>query len=461
MKPRSQGDMTEGVIWRQLLTFFLPILMGSLFQQLYTVVDTMVVGRFVGKGALAAVDSTSSFTSLLINFFIGVASGTSVIVSQHFGARDEDAVSRAVHTGMALSLAGGALVTVLGTALAPFSFRAISLPEEIMDDTLLYIRVYFMGAMAQFAYNVGAGILRAVGDSRRPLYFLIIGCIVNILLDILFVAVFRMAILGAALATVFSQLISMVLVCAALMRTKDSYRLRLSAIRLHRDMTMPIIRVGVPMGLQTCMFSISNLIIRSSVNTFGTDTIAAWAVTERMDFIVWIVMAAFGVAITTFAGQNYGAEKYMRIRRGIRVSLLMGALSVIVISVVLYAFAPFFGSLFTEDDNVLSQSVYMVRFYAPFFITYLLCEIMSGGIRGTGQSFKPMMLTLFGTCILRVVWIFTAARMRHTITMVMLSYPITWSATSLLFVLYYFGGKWLRGRTIFHAAELDAEKEKA
>lgn len=458
MKLRSQGDMTEGVIWKQLLIFFLPILMGSLFQQLYTMVDTMVVGRFVGTQALAAVDSTSSFTSLLINFFIGVASGTSVIVSQHFGARDGQAVSRAVHTGMALSLAGGALVTVLGIALAPASFRAIALPEEIMEDTLLYIRIYFLGTIAQFAYNVGAGILRAVGDSRRPLYFLIIGCIVNVVLDVLFVAVFRMAILGAALATVISQVISMALVCVTLMRAQDTFQLRIREIRFHKDMFFPIIRVGIPMGLQSAMYSISNLLIRSSVNTFGTDTIAAWAVSGRMDFIIWTVMGAFGLSITTFSGQNYGAGKYVRIRRGIRVCLLMGLFTIGGISLLLFLTAPYFGALFTEDQTVLDQAVYIVRFYSPFFVTYLFGEVMSGGIRGTGQSFKPMMLTLFGTCILRVVWIFSAARVWHTITIVILSYPITWAVTSLMFVIYYFCGKWLRGRRIRQATELELEK---
>lgn len=446
MKSRSYNNsITEGVIWKQLLIFFVPILLGSLFQQLYNMVDAMIVGRYVGKEALAAVDSTSSFTSLLINFFVGAASGTSVIVSQFYGARSDLQVSRAVHTGVALSLAGGVAVMVLGISIAPACFRAMSVPEEIMADALTYIRIYFLGTVAQFAYNVGAGILRAVGDSRRPLYFLIVGCIVNIILDILFVVVFQLAVVGAALATVISQVISMVLVGITLMRAEDTFQLFPRQIRFHRDMLFAIIKVGIPMGLQSAMYSISNMIIRSAVNTFGTNVIAAWAVSGRMDFIIWTVMDTFGIAVTTFSGQNYGAEKYDRVRKSVRVCMGMGICTIVAISSLLYIICPYFGRLFTDDEEVLALAAYILRFYAPFFVTYVGSDILSGAIRGTGEAFKPMMLTMFGTCILRIIWIFTAVQIHHTIEMVMWSYPMTWMVTTGMFIIYYLRGKWMKG----------------
>ena len=446
MKSRYQNSITEGVIWKQLLIFFVPILLGSLFQQLYNTIDAMVVGRFVGKEALAAVDSTSSFTSLLVNFFVGAASGTSVIVSQYYGARKDLQVSRAVHTGIALSLAGGVIVMVLGITTAPLCFRAMSVPEEIMGDALTYIRIYFLGTVAQFSYNVGAGILRAVGDSRRPLYFLIVGCVVNIVLDLLFVVVFQMAVVGAALATVISQVVSMVLVGVTLMRAEDTFQLFLRKIRFHREMLFSIIRVGIPMGLQSAMYSISNMIIRSAVNTFGTNVIAAWAVSGRMDFIIWTVMDTFGIAVTTFSGQNYGAQKYDRVRKSVRVCLGMGIGTILAISGTLYLVCPYFGRLFTSDEEVLELAAYILRFYTPFFVTYIGSDVLSGAIRGTGEAFKPMILTMFGTCILRVLWIFTAVRINHTIEMVMWSYPMTWVITTAMFVVYYLRGKWLKDR---------------
>ena len=446
MKSRYQNSITEGVIWKQLLIFFVPILLGSLFQQLYNTVDAMVVGRFVGKEALAAVDSTSSFTSLLVNFFVGAASGTSVIVSQYYGARKDLQVSRAVHTGIALSLAGGVIVMVLGITTAPLCFRAMSVPEEIMGDALTYIRIYFLGTVAQFSYNVGAGILRAVGDSRRPLYFLIVGCVVNIVLDLLFVVVFQMAVVGAALATVISQVVSMVLVGVTLMRAEDTFQLFLRKIRFHREMLFSIIRVGIPMGLQSAMYSISSMIIRSAVNTFGTNVIAAWAVSGRMDFIIWTVMDTFGIAVTTFSGQNYGAQKYDRVRKSVRVCLGMGLGTILAIRGTLYLVCPYFGRLFTSDEEVLELAAYILRFYTPFFVTYIGSDVLSGAIRGTGEAFKPMILTMFGTCILRVLWIFTAVRINHTIEMVMWSYPMTWVITTAMFVVYYLRGKWLKDR---------------
>ncbi|MBE6936710.1 MAG: MATE family efflux transporter [Ruminococcaceae bacterium] len=446
MKRRYVSDITEGVIWKQLLFFFVPILLGSLFQQLYNMVDAMIVGRFVGTEALAAVDTTSSFTSLLINFFVGAASGTSVIVSQHYGAREDLQVSRAVHTGMAFSVAGGIVVMLLGILAAPACFRLISVPEEIMGDALTYIRIFFLGTVAQFAYNVGAGILRAVGDSRRPLYFLIVGCIANVFLDLLFVVVFRLGVAGAAIATVLSQVISLILVLYTLMRAEDTFQLVLKKVRFHRDMLFSILRVGIPMGLQSSMYSISNMIIRAAVNTFGTVVIAAWAVSGRMDAIVWMVMDTFGIAVTTFSAQNYGAGKIDRVHKSVRVCLLMGSITIVSISAMLYFISPYFGMLFTDDPEVLELGTYIVRFWAPFFITYIGSDILSGAIRGTGETMRPMMLTMFGTCILRVVWIFTVVQIHHTLEMVMLSYPITWVITSGMFIIYYLRGKWLKTR---------------
>ena len=386
----TTNQITEGVIWKQLLIFFFPILFGTFFQQLYNTADAIIVGNFVGKEALASVGgSASTIINLLVGFFVGLSSGATVIISQYYGADNRRRVSDSVHTAIALAIAGGVVIMLIGLVSARFALTAMGTPDDILSLSLTYMKIYYLGTIPSMIYNMGSGILRAVGDSKRPLYFLIASCLVNIVLDLLFVAVLDMGVAGAAIATIASQFFSAILTLIALLRTQDSYRLIVSKIRFHRDLLFDIIKIGLPAGLQSAMYSISNLLIQSSINSFGTDTIAAWTAYGKVDSIFWMIMGAYGVSITTFAA----------------------------------------------------------------YITYICIEILSGTCRGCGDSFFPMLLTCFGVCVLRILWITIAVPLRHEVATVAFSYPLTWTITSILFILYYKRGKWMQKDTLRNAPQ--------
>lgn len=431
-------DQTTGVIWKQILLFFFPILLGTFFQQLYNTADAMIVGNFLGKEALSAVGGTTgTLINLLVSFFIGLSSGASVIVSQYYGAGRPEQVSLAVHTAMALAVAGGLILMAVGLGIAPFALRWMQTPEDVMPYSLTYIRIYFCGVIANLVYNMGAAILRAVGDSKRPLYFLIASCFVNIVLDLLFVAVFSWGVLGAALATILSQLASALLVMAVLMRTKESFRVIPKKIRFDRGILGNVFRIGLPTAFQSMMHSMSNVIIQACVNTFGTDTVAAWAAYGKIDGLFWMMISAFGISITTFAGQNYGAVKYERIRRGIRECIFMAMTGAVLMSTILYCFGGKIYRLFIDDPLVLEKGQEILRFLVPFFFAYVCAEILSGALRGMGDSVVPMLLTGGGFCVLRVLWVFAVTPLRPKFQTVLVIYPVSWAVTSLLFVLYY------------------------
>ncbi|MBD5487245.1 MAG: MATE family efflux transporter [Lachnospiraceae bacterium] len=448
MKTDSQqvsNQITEGVIWKQLLFFFFPILFGTFFQQLYNTTDAVIVGQFVGKEALAAVGGpAATLINLLIGFFTGLSSGATVIISQYYGAKKQDDVKNTVHTAVALSIAGGAVIMILGLLFSGAALRAMNTPEEILSLSVVYMRVYFMGVIPSLIYNMGSGILRAVGDSKRPLYFLILSCITNIILDILFVRVLEMGVLGVAAATALSQVFSALMVIITLMRTEDSYRLYVKEIRFSPFLLHKIIRIGLPAGIQSTMYSASNLIIQSSINSFGTDTIAAWTAYGKIDGIFWMIMGAYGVSITTFAGQNFGAGKYDRIKKSVRICLGMAAFTSVLLSTIVLTGGRIFFRLFTDDPGVVSIGLGMMRVISPSYVTYICIEILGGTTRGCGDAIPPMLMTCVGICGLRVVWILTAVPMRPEMSTVAFSYPLTWTATSLLFIIYYLRGNWLK-----------------
>lgn len=447
-KPKRGNGITEGVIWQQLLLFFFPILFGTFFQQLYNTVDAIIVGRFVGKEALAAVGGTTgTLINLLVGFFVGLSSGATVIISQYYGAERHERVSQAVHTAMAFSLLCGVALMAVGLVYSPAALTAMGTPEDIMEYALSYIRIYFIGIIANLIYNMGAGILRAVGDSKRPLYYLMASCFTNIILDLLFVVVLKMSVRGAALATILSQLVSALLVLSALMRTKDSYQLIIKKIRLNLHMTGRIVKIGLPAGLQSVMYSVSNVIIQSSVNSMGTDTIAAWTAYSKIDSIYWMIINALGISITTFVGQNFGAGKIDRVKKGINHCLVISAVVTVLLSTALYVGGGYIFLLFTNDAAVIVKGMDILHFLAPTFATYICIEIYSGALRGTGDCWIPMIMTALGVCVLRVVWILVAVPIRPDITTVIFSYPLTWVITSILFVIYYF---WFSSLKRFH-----------
>lgn len=440
---KTKNGITEGVIWKQLLLFFFPILIGTFFQQLYNTVDTIIVGQFVGTEALAAVGTTGTVINLLVGFFVGVASGATVIISQYFGANDRENLSKSVHTSMALAVAGGVVIMVIGIVTARPTMLAMGVPDDIMDDAVLYMNVYYLGIIGNLIYNIGTGILRAIGDSRMPLYVLIVCCLANVVLDLLFVVVFHWGVFGVAFATILSQLISAVLLMIRLMGTQEAYRVELCKIRFHKDILKNVVRIGLPAGLQSVMYSFSNILIQASINSFGTTAIAAWAAIGKIDGFIWMVMNAFGIAVTTFAGQNFGARQYDRMKRCTRVGLGMCLGTIIALSALLFIFRYQLLMFFTGDAEVVNIGAQFYLVLAPSYFTFVFIEILSGAIRGAGEALQPMLITCIGVCGLRVVWILLVVPYWHTMQMVAMNYPVSWVITAVIFVIYYLRGKWL------------------
>ena len=437
-KTKANG-ITEGSIFGQLLLFFFPILFGTFFQQLYNTADAVVVGRFVGKQALAAVGgTTSTLINLMVGFFVGLSSGATVVISQYYGAKKADKVHWAVHTSVAFSVIGGVLFMAVGLVGARWALTAMHTPEDVMDHAVTYIRIYFLGMVPNLLYNMGAGILRAVGDSRRPLYFLIGSCFVNIILDVVLVAVLRMGVAGAALATISSQLFSAILVILCLTRTQDMYKVEWRKIRIDSRMLQRIIRIGIPAGMQSVMYNISNISIQAGVNNLGTDNVTAWATYGKVDGLYWMMINALGISVTTFVGQNYGARRMDRVRKGAGACMVIGVVLTAIVSTALYFWGYLFIELFTSDPQVQLISQSLIRFMVPTFITYITIEILSGTLRGVGDAWMPLIITGVGVCLVRVIWIIFALPHFNTILAAAFCYPMTWALTSAAFAVYYY-----------------------
>ena len=437
-KKRDINEITEGVIWKQLLAFFFPVLLGSLFQQLYNTVETMIVGRFVGTGALAAVGGSSAqILNLIIGFFTGVSSGATVIIAQFIGAREEEDVSRAVHTAMILAAVCGGIMTVLGIATAPRLLRIMDTPADTMKDSVLYLRLVYLSMIPGMIYNMGSAILRAAGDARHPLIFLILCCLVNVVLDLLLVCVFQMGVAGVAVATSLAQLISAVLVCAFLAKSRESYRLERKLLRADGRMLRRTVRIGLPTGLQSVLYAVSNMIITAAVNSFGTDTVAAWVAMCKLDALTWLVMSAFGVAVMTFVGQNYGAQRIDRVKSSIRLCMAIAAGVTVLTGTLFILGGRVFFFLFTDDVRIIDMAVKLLLCIAPWYWLFVPVEVLSGSLRGMGDTLVPTIITAVGICLARVLWVFVLVPHWHTIQAVTISYPITWGLTSLAFFVYY------------------------
>ena len=444
--------ITQGVIWKQLLIFFFPILLGSFFQQMYNTVDTIIVGRAVGTQALAAVGSTSPLINLINGFFIGLSTGSTVILSQYYGANDREGTERALHTGVALSLILGLLTAAIGVSFGPRILALIRTPENCREDAALYVRIYFSGAVASMVYNMGAGILRAMGDSRRPMLYLIAACFVNIAMDLVCVVVLKMGIAGVAAATVISQVISAALVIAALFKSGLSVK----KIRIHRELVRRLLYIGVPAGLQYVTFDLANLLIQSGINSFGEVTVAAWTAFGKTDALTWMISGAFGVSITTFVGQNFGAQQYRRIRQSVWVCMGMSVALVGALSILTLTFRRFILGIYTPDADVIRVGAHVMMCIVPFNILFMPVEVFAGTMRGTGYSLLPTVITCVCVCVFRVIWIFLVVSRMHTIEMLAMAYPISWALASTVFFAAYFRGTWLRSR--IRACGLEPEK---
>ena len=442
----KKANITEGPIWKNMLTYFWALLLGAFFQQFYNTIDAVIVGRAVSSDALGAVGGSAAMVvSLFLGFFLGLSSGATVVISQFYGAGRRSEVEKSVHTAIALAITGGSFITVAGYAISPWIITAMKTPAEQTIASTLYLRIYFLGMIPNLVYNMGAGILRAVGDSKRPLIILVISCFANILLDVLFVIVLGMGqkgdtfgVMGVAMATVLCQLLSAVLVVIMLSRSQDMHRLFIRKIRFDMPMLNRIIRIGLPAGFQTTMYTLSNILIQAAINGFGKDTAAAWAAYGKIDVLFWMVVSSLGTSVTTFAGQNFGAGQYKRVRQSARQAFIIAAVITIPLSLILLFNGRLLLSIFVTNEAVIAIGDQMIRFLAPFYITYVGVEVFSGTLRGMGDALLPMLITLSGICVLRVCWILFAFPLNPTIEMVETSYPLTWITTSVLFSIYYF-----------------------
>ena len=440
-------DLTTGVIWKKLILFFLPIAAGTLFQQLYNTVDTMVVGKFVGREALAAVGgSAAQIIALFIGFFVALTGGASAVIAQLAGAQLTDKVSKAVHSAFTFSILAGLGLTVLGLPLAPAVLRLMKTPAETMQDSVTYLRIYFSGTVFMLVFNMGSSILQAVGDSRHPLYYLIASCVCNIVLDLVFVVGFRMGIAGAAYATVISQILSSVLVLHKFCRLQNACHLSLKNLKIDRNIMKHMLMIGVPSGLQASMYSLSNLIIQIAINSLGTVTVAAWTMASKVDGIYSSISTALGVAVMGFVGQNYGAGKTERVRETLRVSLKIFMPLTLLLGVVVMVFGRFGLGIFLDDPEVIRCTQEILWYFVPFYVVWTTIEILSGSLRGIGDAVVPVVITGIGICVFRLLWVWGIFPVFHTLGGLTLCYPISWIGTGIALFIHYRKQGWLSDR---------------
>ena len=443
-KTKQKGLMTEGVIWKELLLFSVPLLLGNLFQQLYNAVDSVVVGNYIGAQALAAVGSSAPVINLLVSFFMGLSVGAGVIISRYFGARNMESLQDSIHTSLALTMTAGIFMTLFGIIFSPTILRWIGTPSDVMSSSVLYLRIYFGGILSIMLYNMGSGILRAVGDSKNPLYFLIVSSITNILLDLLFVIVFDMGIAGVGWATLIAQTISAVLTLLLLIKTKQEYKVTLKKIRFHKDKLIEIIRLGLPSGIQNGVVSFSNVIVQSNINAFGSLAMAGCGAYTKIDGFAILPVMSYSMALTTFTGQNMGAKKYDRVKQGARSGIIMSLLTTIAISALLLIFGEQVLSIFSDNPKVISYGLYMMHVLAPFYIFLAISHAFNGIIRGAGITTIPMIVMITCWCGMRMTWILASVPIFHDIGVVFMGWPLTWAASALWLFLYYKKGNWMK-----------------
>lgn len=436
---------TEGVIWKGMLRFSIPIILGSLLQQLYNAADAIIVGRTLGTAALAAVGgSSASIICLLVNFFVSLSSGASVIISQHYGMGSRERVSRGISTAMLLAVVCGLAVTLIGVFGAYPMLSLLRTTADTIDASAVYLRVYFLGMIPTLVYNMGGGILRAMGDSRRPLLFLLACVAANVGLDLLFVLVLRWGVAGAAAATSLSQVICAALVLRALCRLPDDVRLRFSPDRLDGGLLRRMVRVGLPAGIQSAMYNIANLVLQSAINLLGTDSIAAWTAFRKIDDVFWPLGGAIGIAVMTYVGQNFGAGRMDRVRESVRHGVVLYALAAALFSVFVFVLRRPLIALFVDNDPaVIAIGARVAVMTCSFYVLFTFTEIFSAAMRGVSHAVPPAVITMLTCCVVRLVylWVYGFAHVSNEV--IAFIYPFSWALSSFVFLLYYRHGNWL------------------
>lgn len=440
---RAQPSMIEGPIWKGLLAFAFPIFLGNLFQQLYNTADTLIVGNFIGKEALAAVSSSGNLIFMLVGFLSGMAMGSGVLISKYFGAKDNQRLSAAVHTALAFALAAGLLMTVVGVLLTPHILRWMGTPENVLPQSIAYFRTYFYGGVASFLYNICTGILQAVGDSRHPLYYLILSSLINVSLDLLFVGGLRMGVASAAAATVISQAVSAALCLRRLVCTDDVYRVDLRRVRIDWSMLKLIVRFGLPSGVQNSLIGFANVMVQTNINAFGDSAMAGCGSYSKIEGFAFLPVTCFSMGLATFVSQNLGARQHDRVKQGARFGVLCSTMTAEVIGVIIWLGAPFLISLFNSDPGVVTFGVRQARIISLFYCLLALNHCMAGILRGAGKATVPMLIMMICWCVIRVVYITVMVAVWKNILVVFTAYPLTWSLSAVAFLIYYFRADWL------------------
>ena len=441
----STMDMTRGKPWRLITAFAIPVLLSQVFQQLYNTADALIVGRFLGDEALAAVSSSGTLIFLIISFFTGMSMGASVTISRYFGAGDYARVSRAIHTNVLLAILCGIVLTVFGVALTPTFLRWMGTDPDVLPEAISYFRYYFFGILAVVMYNTCKGIMNALGDSRRPLYYLILSSLVNIVLDLLFIAVFHWGVWSAAAATTISQAVSMVLCLIHLTKKGTIYQVRLRDLRLDREMLGQIFRYGLPSGVQNSVIGFANVIVQSNINSFGKLAMAAYGAYSKLEGFAFLPVTSFTMALTTYVSQNLGAGEYDRAKKGSRFGIITSLLLAELIGVLMYLFAPQLTSIFTETPEVIALGVEQARTISLFYCLLAFSHAVASVCRGAGKAFVPMTIMLVFWCVVRITYITTVMHFVHDIQYIYWAYPITWSLSSIVYLIYYHFSDWVHG----------------
>lgn len=441
---RKDRDMTQGSIWKQILLFALPLMIGNLFQQLYNTVDSIVVGNFVGKEALAAVGSVGPIINSLIGFFMGLSTGAGVVISQYYGAKKDEKVRKTVSTTLLMTFFLCIIFTILGSFMTPYMLRFMSTPADVFSESRTYLTIYFAGISGLMLYNMGSGILRAVGDSKHPLYFLIFSACMNTVLDLLFVINFHMGIEGVALATVISQCLSAVLILITLTRTDGSYRICWKELRIDWILLKRIINVGLPAAIQQMITSISNIFVQSYINVFGSDVMAGWSAYAKIDQFMMLPMMSVGLSATTFTGQNVGAGQIDRAKKGAKTAFWLAEIVTITVMIPLMIFAPKLVYLFSQEANVLHYGTLFLYMLSPFYMLCCVNQIYANVLRGAGDTKTPMIVMLGSFVVFRQIYLFTVSHLFNSIIPISLGYPAGWLVCSVAIYICYRRFKWDR-----------------
>lgn len=440
---RKQSSLTEGSIWKGMLLFALPIFLGNVFQQFYNAFDSWVVGRFLGDTALAAVSSSGSLIFMMIGFFNGVAMGAGVVIARCYGARDYTSMSRAIHTDIAMGLAAGALLTVLGVSFTPTILRWMGTPENVLPQSVSYFRYYFFGALFSVMYNIFVGILHALGDSKHPLYYLIFSTAVNMVLDLVFVGVFHWGVGAAALATTLSQGISALLCCIHLLRMDGPGKMRVREIRLHSRTLRTILRMGLPSGVQNSVIALANLVVQSSINSFGSAAMAGCGSYSKLEGFAFLPVTCFAMALSTFVGQNLGAGNYSRVKKGVAFGIACSTIAAECIGIVSYLFAPQLIGIFNNSPQVVDYGARHMRIICLFYCLLAFSHCIAGIMRGAGRASVPMYTMLCCWCVVRVSYITLTLRAVNRLEVVSFAYPLTWTLSSIVFLIYFLKADWI------------------